>query len=181
MPVLSLGYLRLESTDLEAWKTFAGDFLGLMPVAAEGEESLRYRMDHYPPRLVVSPGEENRAAAIGFEVLNARDLKRTVAAVEDAGIKVIEGTVAECDERRVTGFVRFDDPGGNPIELFYGPILDHKPVVLPTVSSFVTTSGPQGATYLECWDEPLSLIETTWHDDGHWKRRESASKTFPQP
>ena len=138
MPVLSLGYLRLESTDLDAWQTFAGDFLGLMPVAAEGDESLRYRMDHYPPRLVVSPGAESKAAAIGFEVLNERDLRRTVAAVEEAGIKVVEGTDAEADERRVTGFVRFDDPGGNTVELFYGPILDHKPVVLPTVSSFVT-------------------------------------------
>jgi 3,4-dihydroxy-9,10-secoandrosta-1,3,5(10)-triene-9,17-dione 4,5-dioxygenase len=95
-------------------------------------------MDHYPPRLVVSPGAEAKATAIGFEVLNERDLKRVVAAVEEAGIKVTEGSDAEADERRVTGFVRFDDPGGNPIELFYGPILDHKPVVLPTVSSFVT-------------------------------------------
>ena len=138
MPVLSLGYLRLESTDLDAWKTFAGDFLGMMPAHADGDESLRYRMDHYPPRLVVSPGAESRATAIGFEVLNERDLKRTVAAVEEAGIKVTEGPEAEADERRVTGFVRFDDPGGNPVELFYGPILDHVPVQLPTVSSFVT-------------------------------------------
>jgi mannose-6-phosphate isomerase-like protein (cupin superfamily) len=46
---------------------------------------------------------------------------------------------------------------------------------------FVITSGPDGATYLECWDEELSLIETTWHDDDHWKRRESASDKFPQP
>jgi 3,4-dihydroxy-9,10-secoandrosta-1,3,5(10)-triene-9,17-dione 4,5-dioxygenase len=138
VPILSLGYLRLEATDLGAWKTFAGDFLGLMPVHADGDESLRYRMDHYPPRLVVSPGAEAKATAIGFEVLNERDLKRVVADVEEAGIKVTEGSDAEADERRVTGFVQFDDPGGNPIELFYGPILDHKPVVLPTVSSFVT-------------------------------------------
>jgi 3,4-dihydroxy-9,10-secoandrosta-1,3,5(10)-triene-9,17-dione 4,5-dioxygenase len=138
VPVLSLGYLRLESADLDAWKTFAGDFLGLMPVHADRDESLRYRMDHYPPRLVVSPGAENRATAIGFEVLNDRDLKRVAAAVEDAGIKVTEGSEAEADERQVTGFVRFDDPGGNPVELFYGPILDHVPVRLPAVSSFVT-------------------------------------------
>jgi 3,4-dihydroxy-9,10-secoandrosta-1,3,5(10)-triene-9,17-dione 4,5-dioxygenase len=138
VPVKSLGYLRLESTDLEAWKVFAGDFLGLMPVAADGDESLRYRMDHYPPRLVVSPGAESRATGIGFEVLNERDLTRTVAAIQDAGIKVTAGSDAEADDRRVTGFARFDDPGGNPIELFYGPVLDHVPVVLPTVSSFVT-------------------------------------------
>jgi 3,4-dihydroxy-9,10-secoandrosta-1,3,5(10)-triene-9,17-dione 4,5-dioxygenase len=138
VPIHSLGYLRLESTDLEAWRTFAGDFLGLMPVAAEGDDSLRYRMDHYPPRLVVSPGSEDRATAIGFEVLNQRDLARVVGAVEGAGIKVSDGTDAECADRRVTGLARFDDPAGNPVELFYGPVLDHVPVRLPTVSSFVT-------------------------------------------
>jgi len=42
----------------------------MMPVHADGDESLRYRMDYYPPRLVVSPGAESRATAIGFEVLN---------------------------------------------------------------------------------------------------------------
>ena len=138
MPVHSLGYLRLESTDLPAWEVFAGDFLGLMPVHGDGDVSLRYRMDAYPPRLVVTPGTQNRMTALGLEVLNQRDLARTVEAVEAVGIKVVPGTDEECAERRVTGLARFDDPGGNPVELFYGPVLDHKPVQLPTVSSFVT-------------------------------------------
>ena len=51
MPIESLGYLRLESTDLAAWRTFAGDFLGLMPVSTEGDESLRFRMDDHLPRV----------------------------------------------------------------------------------------------------------------------------------
>src|SRR5579862_8944589 len=106
--------------------------------AAQDDASLRYRMDDYPPRLVVSPGPEAKAAAIGFEVLNVRDLARIASAVEGAGIKVREGTEPECADRRVTGLACFDDPAGNPVELFYGPILDHVPVQLPTVSSFVT-------------------------------------------
>jgi 3,4-dihydroxy-9,10-secoandrosta-1,3,5(10)-triene-9,17-dione 4,5-dioxygenase len=168
MSITSLGYLRLESTDVDAWRTFAGDFLGLMPVAADGDDSLRYRMDHYPPRLVVSPGPESRMAAMGFEVLNARALARTVSAVEHAGLKVTEGTEAECDERRVTGFARFDDPGGNPVELFYGPILDHVPVRLPAVSSFVTgdvgmghviVTGADGRALMEFYTEVLGFYE----------------------
>jgi 3,4-dihydroxy-9,10-secoandrosta-1,3,5(10)-triene-9,17-dione 4,5-dioxygenase len=142
MAILSLGYLRLEATDLEAWKTFAGDFLGLMPASAEGEETLRYRMDIYPPRLVVAPGAENKMTAMGFEVLNRRDLDKIVAGIEAAGVKVTAGTEEECAERRVNGFVRFDDPAGNPVELFYGPILDHVRVNTPNVSKFVT--GEQG-------------------------------------
>jgi hypothetical protein len=46
---------------------------------------------------------------------------------------------------------------------------------------FTVTSGPEGVTYLECWDlQPLGLIETTWYDDENWKRREASNK-FPQP
>ena len=168
MPITSLGYLRLSATDLDAWRTFAGDFLGLMPVAADGDDSLRYRMDHYPARLVVSPGPESRMTGMGFEVLNARDLARTVAAVENAGLTVTEGTDAECDERRVTGFARFDDPGGNPVELFYGPVLDHVPVRLPTVSSFVTgdvgmghviVTGADGRALMEFYTGVLGFHE----------------------
>lgn len=33
------------------------------------------------------------------------------------------------------------------------------------------TAGPEGVTYLESWTEPISLVETYWHDDEHWKRR----------
>ena len=168
MPIHSLGYLRLGSTDLGAWKTFAGDFLGLMPVATEGDESLRYRMDDYPPRLVVSPDSESKMTGLGLEVVNERELRRVVAAVEASGIKVVAGTDAEADERRVTGFVRFDDPGGNPIEVFYGTILDHKRVELPNVTSFVTddqgmghviVTGENGKALKEFYTEVLGFYE----------------------
>jgi mannose-6-phosphate isomerase-like protein (cupin superfamily) len=33
------------------------------------------------------------------------------------------------------------------------------------------TAGPEGATYIECWPENMSLLETYWHDDPHWMRR----------
>jgi hypothetical protein len=36
---------------------------------------------------------------------------------------------------------------------------------------YTMTSGPDGVTYLECWTEPLMLVETYWHDDRNWKRR----------
>ena len=168
MPIESLGYLRLESTDLAAWRTFAGDFLGLMPVSTEGDESLRFRMDDHLPRLIVSPGSENLLAALGLEVLNERDLRRIVGAVEGVGIKVSEGSVEECADRRVTGLARFDDPGGNPVELYYGPVLDHRPVQLPTVSAFVTgdmgmghviITGEDGRALMEFYTEVLGFYE----------------------
>lgn len=143
MGVRSLGYVRLNSPDLEAWRKFGEDFLGLMRVEGADPGSLYFRIDDFPPRLVVTPGAEPGLAAMGFEVLNARDLAQVVADVEAEGIKVTTGTAEECAERRVTGFAKFLDPGGNPVELFYGAVLDHVRVQTPLISSSFVT-GDQG-------------------------------------
>jgi 3,4-dihydroxy-9,10-secoandrosta-1,3,5(10)-triene-9,17-dione 4,5-dioxygenase len=146
MGVRSLGYLRLTSPDVAAWRRFAGDFLGMMPAdddrgddrGGAGPAAARFRIDDHPARLVVAPGPEAAATAIGFEVLDRRELADLAAAVEKFGIEVTEGTPEERAERQVTGLVRFADPGGNPVELYYGPILRHDRVQTPTVSAFVT-------------------------------------------
>ena len=157
MGVRSLGYLRLESTDLEAWKVFGGDFLGMMPVDGADPDSLSFRIDHYPARLVVAPGAENRMTAMGFEVLDKRELAQLVTAVEGTGIKVSVGEPDACAVRRVTGFVSFDDPGGNPVELFYGPILDHVKVQTPLVSEFVTGDMGLGHVIVSAEDAEATL------------------------
>ena len=142
MSVRSLAYLRLASPDVAAWREFAGEFLGMMPVDGPDPDSAYFRIDEFPARLVVSPGEEPSATAIGFDVRDRRELAQLGAAVEATGTKVTTGTPEECAERRVTGFVGFDDPGGNHVELCYGPILEHSRVRTPDVSGFVT--GPLG-------------------------------------
>mgnify|MGYP000909905104 FL=1 len=138
MRVRSLAYLRLGSPDVDAWRVFAGDFLGLMPVDGGNSDAAYFRMDDFPARLVVEPSAEAAATAIGFEVMDRRELAALAEAVSAHGIEVVAGTPEECVERQVTGFVRFADPGGNPIELAYGPILQHDPVQTPNVSGFVT-------------------------------------------
>ena len=51
----------------------------------------------------------------------------------------------------------FDDPGGNPVELFYGPILDHVPVQTPLVSSFVTGDMGMGHVIVSAEDAEATL------------------------
>ncbi|MER5516596.1 VOC family protein [Streptomyces sp. NPDC002763] len=151
-----------------------------MPVGGGDGDSLSFRMDDYPARIVVSPGAQPGMTAIGFEVLDERELERLVADVEKAGIKVTPGTEAEAADRRATGFVKFNDPGGNPVELFYGTVLDHVPVHTPLVSMFVTgdmgfghaiVSAEDARTTFEFYVNVLGFIErntmrspggTTW-------------------
>ncbi|MXQ75706.1 2,3-dihydroxybiphenyl 1,2-dioxygenase [Rhodococcus rhodochrous] len=152
MPVLSLGYLRLNVESAERWNTFVRDFIGMMPVDGPLPDSLHYRMDHYPPRLVVTESATPGLEAVGFEVLNRSDLKDLVSRVEAAGIETRAGTPEECALRQVTGFATFDDPSGNRVELFYGPVLSHRRVELPHVSGFVTGDQGMGHVILNCVD-----------------------------
>jgi 3,4-dihydroxy-9,10-secoandrosta-1,3,5(10)-triene-9,17-dione 4,5-dioxygenase len=157
MRVHSLGYLRLTSPHIEQWRVFARDFLGMMPLSCDSEASLHFRMDDYPIRLTVSPGPDAGAEAIGYEVANARALASVVADVEKFGLEVRPGTAAGAHERMVTGYVAFDDPGRVPVEVFYGPVLTHLPVVTPSVSRFVTGSQGMGHVIVSTPDVPTAL------------------------
>ena len=152
MGIRSLGYLRLSTPDVDAWRRFAGDFLGMMSVEGGDPESAYFRMDDFPARLVVSPGTEAAATAVGLEVMHRRELAELADAVRAEGIEVTDGTPEECAERQVSGLVRFSDPGGNPIELYYGPRLEHSPVQTPTVSGFVTGDMGMGHVILSAED-----------------------------
>jgi 3,4-dihydroxy-9,10-secoandrosta-1,3,5(10)-triene-9,17-dione 4,5-dioxygenase len=156
MGVRSLGYLRLAAPDVDAWRAFAGDFLGMMPVEGADADSAYFRMDDHPARLVVSPADEPAATAIGFEVMDRTELAVLAEAVAAEGVEVTTGTRDECKDRRVTGFVRFADPSGNPIELYYGPLLEHARVVTPTVSGFVTGDMGMGHVIVSASDVDAS-------------------------
>lgn len=43
--------------------------------------------------------------------------------------------------------------------------------VCETGTAYSVRTGPHGATYVECWDGPMALVETYWHDDPHWTRK----------
>ena len=137
MSILSLGYLRIRSPRQDEWQAFAENVLGFMPTDGPGE-GLHYRWDAYPYRLAIGPADEPGVEAIGYEVGDDRDLAAVVQAVEKAGVSVTFGSSDEAAARQVTGLARFTDPAGAPIEVFYGPVLTHVPVVTPLVSSFVT-------------------------------------------
>ena len=138
MSVMSLGHLRLRTPQLDAWRTFITDVLGLMIDRGPEADSLYCRWDDYPYRLVLSPGDEASVSAIGFEVGDDRNLASVVRSLEAAGVAVTPGAHDDAQRRLVSGFASFTDPAGAPIELFHGPILSHAVLNTPLVSGFVT-------------------------------------------
>jgi 3,4-dihydroxy-9,10-secoandrosta-1,3,5(10)-triene-9,17-dione 4,5-dioxygenase len=134
----SLGYLRIESTDVAAWREFGVRVLGMVEGRGPDAGAVYLRTDDFPARLVIVPGERDRLLASGWEVPGERDLAEVGRALEEAGVAVKSGTADEAADRRVARLLRFDDPSGNALEVFCGAALEHRPAVSPYGNRFVT-------------------------------------------
>ena len=93
--IQSLGYLRIESADVGAWREFGVRGLGLAEGRGPEPGALYLRMDDFPARLVIVPGERERLLASGWEVADAGALAAVGQALEQAGVPVEAGTAAE--------------------------------------------------------------------------------------
>lgn len=56
MSIRSLAYLRIEATDMQAWRDYGLKVLGMVEGKGTVEGALYLRMDDFPARLVIVPG-----------------------------------------------------------------------------------------------------------------------------
>ena len=123
MAVTELGYMGLSVSDLEAWKAFARDILGLQ-VVDDGERDRCYlRMDYWHHRVVLHAGGGDDLAYLGFRVAGPDEFVETQKQLADAGIEFRVASVEEAEERRVLELLKLADPDGNPLEIFHGPLV----------------------------------------------------------
>jgi 3,4-dihydroxy-9,10-secoandrosta-1,3,5(10)-triene-9,17-dione 4,5-dioxygenase len=140
--ISSLGYLRFESADVAAWREFGVKILGMTEGRGPEEGALYLRMDDFPARLVIVPGSSERLLASGWEVADAAALAAVGRALSDAGVPYKAASEAELAARRVAAMLTLEDPDGQPLEVFCGAALEHRPAVSPYGNRFVT--GDQG-------------------------------------
>ena len=140
--IKSLGYIQVQTNDIERWRAFAFGVLGFAKGTGPDESALYLRMDERAARIVVTSGETDEVVAIGWEVRDRPALLRVSETLQSAGVGVKPLTQAEADARRVEEAITFSDPTGATIEVFHGALLDHSPVVTPFGAQFVT--GAQG-------------------------------------
>ncbi|MDM4719414.1 VOC family protein [Micromonospora sp. WMMA1363] len=153
----SLGYLRIEATDVDAWREFGETVLGMVPDSGPDSSALYLRMDDFPARLVIVPGARDTLLAAGFELPDRQSLAELAGRLEKAGIATEQGTPGDLAERRVADLVRFNDPFGNPLELFSGVALADRPAVSPYGNRFVTGAGGLGHVVLSAGDDAEGL------------------------
>ncbi|MDF1604114.1 VOC family protein [Nocardioides sp. YIM 152315] len=154
--IKGLGYLRVQTTDVPRWRELTVEALGLAESTGPVDGGLYLRMDERAARLAVLPGGSDRVLSVGWEVRDQFALARVGRAVEAAGFGVKELTVEECDDRRVEAGIGFEDPAGTPVEVFFGPVLDHDPVLTRWAQGFVT--GAQGMGHVVL---PTTAMEET--------------------
>jgi 3,4-dihydroxy-9,10-secoandrosta-1,3,5(10)-triene-9,17-dione 4,5-dioxygenase len=157
MGIRSLGYLRIETTDMAKWREYGLKVLGMIEGKGTNPDTLYLRMDDFPARLVVVPGERDRLAQAGWEVANAGELDEIRRSLDSYGVPHKEGTAEQLADRRVDGLVVFDDPSGNTLEVFHGVALEHRRMVSPYGHRFVTEEQGLGHVVLSTHDDEASL------------------------
>jgi 3,4-dihydroxy-9,10-secoandrosta-1,3,5(10)-triene-9,17-dione 4,5-dioxygenase len=155
--VRSLGYLRIEATDVAAWREYGLKVLGMVEGSGSTEGALYLRMDDFPARLVIVPGSSDRLAASGWESANAAELQDVRDRLDAAGVPYKEGTAEELADRNVVELISFDDPSGNTLEAFHGVALQHRRVVSPYGHTFVTGEQGLGHVVLSTKDDEAAL------------------------
>jgi 3,4-dihydroxy-9,10-secoandrosta-1,3,5(10)-triene-9,17-dione 4,5-dioxygenase len=140
--ISSLGYLRIASADPAAWREFGTKVLGLTEGRGPDPDAVYLRMDDFPARLIIVPGDAERLLATGWEVAGDQDRAEVERALAAAGAPVRTASEAELADRRVGRLLHAGDPSGNALEIFSGAALDSRPAVSQYGTAFVT--GSQG-------------------------------------
>jgi 3,4-dihydroxy-9,10-secoandrosta-1,3,5(10)-triene-9,17-dione 4,5-dioxygenase len=140
--IKSLGYVKVQTADIERWRQFAFGVLGFAEGSGSDGSALYLRMDERAARIIVVPADSDRIVTVGWEVRDRGALERVKTALDGAGVPFKQLTQEDVDARRVEEAIAFDDPAGNAIEVFHGAVLNHSPVVTPFGARFVT--GGQG-------------------------------------
>ena len=173
MSIKSLGYMRIEATDVAAWREFGLKVLGMVEGEGAIPGALYLRMDDFAARLVIVPGEQDRLLVSGWEVADAPALQNLRETLAKAGVDFTEGTKDEIRERRVEGFIRFSDPAGNVLEAFYGAQYLGRRFVSPYGHKFVTAEQGLGHVVLTCDDD--AAAQAFYQDVLGFRLRDSMS------
>ncbi|MEV6772757.1 iron-dependent extradiol dioxygenase HsaC [Nocardia sp. NPDC051030] len=153
MSIKALGYMRIEATDMAAWREYGLKVLGMMEGSGNNPDALYLRMDDFAARLVIVPGDKDRLLVSGWEVTDAKGLQQLRETLGKAGVAYTEGEKDELAERRVEGMIRFEDPSGNTLEAFYGAQYLGRRFVSPYGHKFVTAEQGLGHVVLTCNDD----------------------------
>ena len=123
MGITELGYVRFGVSDIEAWRSFATDMLGL-EVRDDSAETLMLRNDLWHHRIELVKDESDDLLVAGLRVAGPAEFDEVQNTLRDAGVSFELGSASLARERHVLALLSLEDPAGNPLEIFHGPHVD---------------------------------------------------------
>ncbi len=149
LSVKELGYIGIQASDLDAWRRFAVDVLGLALGHQDTDQSLGLRMDDRVHRFIIEAGPADDMCCVGYDCGTDEILDAIVAQLGAHGVAV-EVCAAELVQRRqVRRLVSATDPEGNRVELYVDLAKADTPFDSALVpSGFITGKGGAGHAFL---------------------------------
>jgi 2,3-dihydroxybiphenyl 1,2-dioxygenase len=156
--VMQLGYLGIGARDVGEWENYAQSVLGLGIAGRDADGTTLLRLDGHHYRFAIHPDERDDVAYVGWQVKDRADMDAIAARLEAAGVPATRGTREDAERRRVQGLIRFDDPDGHEVEVFYGPEAAAAPFESTRAdTSFVADEQGLGHLVLATSDLPRAL------------------------
>ena len=152
--ISALGYLGIGASDLEAWRGYATETLGLACVEQDG--ALLLRMDDAPWRIRIEQSDADDLSYAGFEVASTGALAEIGERLKAMDVEISEGSEEECEARGVDALARCADPNGIAIELYCGRASAGEAFVSPRGLNFITGDQGLGHIVLMVDDEAAS-------------------------
>src|SRR3954447_9731704 len=97
----SLGFVKVQATDIPRWRQFAFDVLGFAEGSGPDPGAVYLRMDERAARIIVVPGDTDKIVTVGWEVRDQAALERVKATLDAASVPFKELSQEEADARRV--------------------------------------------------------------------------------
>lgn len=130
--ITELGYVRFGVSDMAAWRHFATDLLGLELRDDMDDDKLWLRTDFWHHRICIEHDESDDLLAMGLRVAGREEFRELQADLTAAGVPFEVGSEELAVERCVIELMSLQDPAGNPIEIFHGPLFEaHLPFYPP--------------------------------------------------
>lgn len=162
MGVDSLGYIALNVSNPEAWRTLLEKVFGMQARPRDG--AVDYRIDGYHHRFTLYPSDADSVAAIGWEIGTVAQLEATVATLRERGIAVVAEGHTLCAERKVKQLYSFTCPMiGNRQELYYGPLVSND-AFSPSRGISGYKTGPMGLGHVVYWVKDLAASVKFYED-----------------
>lgn len=122
--VTELGYARLGVSNLEEWREFATQLLGLEVAQDSSNGCLYLRNDMWHHRILLEEDGSDDLLAAGLRVAGPAEFRAMQETLRDHNIGFEVADAATARHRRVLELMMLADPSGHPLEIFHGPQVD---------------------------------------------------------